>query len=490
LTEEQYKLLCLACDSVLLADDARMETIAIPWLHVMREHPIFLRQYEDLLTTQSCWKTLTSYFWHISKKTIQWASLVRHLLKLPNKFWIGKLEKSHSFDIIFVSHLLNASQLTDEEDFYFNGVPQDLEKRGLKVLIVLINHTSVPIKALNRGVNSLSIPRVVISKSLPVSEEFRIWQQTKNQSNLFRQSAKIESDEFRKRVLKKAIIEAASPATKTSLRIARAIGEIIRHTHAKTIVTTYEGHAWERLVFATARIVNQEIKCIGYQHAALFRLQHAAKRSLGATYDPELILTAGPVGLSQLKNSQSLAGIKLNILGSNRSLKISERSFTATCLVLPEGIAKECEILFSFSIQCAISNPDIHFIWRLHPIIDIDELTRYGLDLGNIPSNIEISSKDFETDIARSQWALYRGSTAIITAAANGVIPIYLTQASELSIDPLYEMGDNHLSISYSHQFLDALEKSAVNPKLIEYCAQCYSPFDVSILADQLTCSA
>jgi hypothetical protein len=116
---------------------------------------------------------------------------------------------------------------------------------------------------------------------------------------------------------------------------------------------------------------------------------------------------------------------------------------------LPEGIAKECEILFSFSIQCAISNPDIHFIWRLHPIIDIDELTRYGLDLGNIPSNIEISSKDFETDIARSQWALYRGSTAIITAAANGVIPIYLTQASELSIDPLYEMGDNHLSISY-----------------------------------------
>jgi hypothetical protein len=50
-------------------------------------------------------------------------------------------------------------------------------------------------------------------------------------------------------------------------------------------------------------------------------------------------------------------------------------------------------------------------------------------------------------------------------------------------------MGDNHLSISYSHQFLDALEKSAVNPKLIEYCAQFYSPFDVSILADQLTCS-
>lgn len=490
MTEEKYKLLCLACDSVLLADDARIETIAIPWLHVMREHPIFLRQYEDLFTEKSYQKTLVDYFFFKSKRTIQWVKLIWHLFKLPNNFWIGELKKLHTFDVIFVSHLLNISQLSVEDDFYFNQVPHDLVERGIKVLIVLLNHTSVSTKILNSRINSMSIPRVVIAETLPVIEEFRIWLQTKKQSNLFRQSAKNESDEFRKRVLKKSIAEATSPATKISLRIARSISEIIRHTHAKTIVTTYEGHAWERLVFATARIVNQEIKCIGYQHAALFRLQHAAKRSLGATYDPELILTAGPVGLSQLKNSQSLAGIKLNILGSNRSKKISERSFTATCLVLPEGIAKECEILFSFSIQCAISNPDIYFIWRLHPIIDLDELTRYGLDLGNIPSNIEISSKDFETDIARSQWALYRGSTAIITAAANGVIPIYLTQASELSIDPLYEMGDSHLSISYSHQFLDALEKSAVNPKLIEYCTQFYSPFDVSILADQLRCSA
>ncbi len=489
MTEEKYKLLCLACDSVLLADDARIEVIAIPWLHVMREHPIFLSQYEDLFTIQSLRKILTNYFSHASKKTIEWARFIGDLFKLSRNFWIGNLNKSHSFDIIFVSHLLNASQLTDEEDFYFNKVPQDLVKRGVKVLIVLINHTSVPTKAINSGINSLNIPRVVISKSLPTREEFRIWWQTKKQSNLFRQSAKEESDEFRKRVLKKAIIEATSPATKTSLRIARAIGEIVMHTQAQTIVTTYEGHAWERLVFATARTVNQEIKCIGYQHAALFRFQHSAKRSLGAKYDPELIMTAGSVGLSQLKNSKSLTGIKLGILGSNRSLKISQRSFTATCLVLPEGITKECQILFSFSLQCAKYCPDIHFIWRLHPIIDLEDLANCGLDLENIPSNIEISSQNFDADIARSRWALYRGSTAIITATANGVIPIYFAQADELPIDPLYEMEDSHLSISYTHQFLDALETSALNPNLIEYCAEFYSPFDVSILVDQLTCS-
>jgi hypothetical protein len=490
LTEEKYKLLCLACDSVLLADDARIEAIAIPWLHVMREHPIFLHQYEDLFTEKYYWKTLVDYFFLKSKRTIQWIRLIWHLFKLPNNFWIGELKKPHTFDVIFVSHLLNASQLSVEDDFYFNQVPHDLVGHGIKVLIVLINHTSVSTKILNSRINSLSIPRVVIAEYLPIIEEFRIWWQTKKQSKLFRQSAKNESDEFRKRVLKKSIAEATSHATKISLRIARSISEITRHTQARMIITTYEGHAWERTIFAMARTANQDIKCIGYQHAALFRLQHSAKRSLGATYDPDLILTAGPVGLSQLKGSESLTGIKLGILGSSRSLKISQRSFTATCLVLPEGITKECEILFSFSLKCAISYPDIHFIWRLHPIIAIDDLVRCGLDLGNLPSNIEISSQTFEADIARCKWALYRGSTAIITAAANGVIPIYLMQAGELSIDPLYEIGDSHLSISYSHQFLDALEKSAVNPKLIEYCTQFYSPFDVSILADQLTCGA
>jgi hypothetical protein len=156
---------------------------------------------------------------------------------------------------------------------------------------------------------------------------------------------------------------------------------------------------------------------------------------------------------------------------------------------LPEGIPKECEILFNFSFQCAISMPEIEFIWRLHPIIKIDDLVRYGLDLGNIPSNIEISSNNFEADIARSKWALYRGSTAIITAAANGVIPIYLAQVGELSIDPLYEMEDSHPLINNRNQFISTLKTAVLNPKLMDYCAQFYSPFDSGILADQLRCN-
>ena len=38
----QYLALCEACDRVLLAPDATIERVAVPWLHVIREHPVFL----------------------------------------------------------------------------------------------------------------------------------------------------------------------------------------------------------------------------------------------------------------------------------------------------------------------------------------------------------------------------------------------------------------------------------------------------------------
>ena len=52
MTELQYKTLCKSCDEVLNMDHFGSELIAIPWLHVIREHPVFLTQYEELFNKQ------------------------------------------------------------------------------------------------------------------------------------------------------------------------------------------------------------------------------------------------------------------------------------------------------------------------------------------------------------------------------------------------------------------------------------------------------
>ena len=49
LNEELYRSLCVACDRILLAADSTIERVSIPWLHVVREHHVFLGNYIEVL---------------------------------------------------------------------------------------------------------------------------------------------------------------------------------------------------------------------------------------------------------------------------------------------------------------------------------------------------------------------------------------------------------------------------------------------------------
>lgn len=482
MTEDQYKALCATCDSVLLADGSAMERVAIPWLHVLREHPVFLGQYEYLFAPR---QRLGNFFANWRRRAVNlalWARLAWRVKRSCGKLWYGPIPECESVDVVFVSHLLALSQLAADDDFYFGKVPGDLARQGKSVLLIMINHTTAIGEELERALAGSRLPRVVISSALPLREEFGLWQRAAMEAARLRGAARIETAGLRKAVLQRAAHEAAANSTRTSLRIARVVGEIVARCSAKTVVTTYEGHAWERTVYAAARNAKPAIHCIGYQQAALFRLQHAAKRSLGRKWDPDQILAAGPVGLYQLRGASNLHGISFGILGSNRSIKLVSRNGLATCLVVPEGIVEECRILFAFSLQCATACPKVRFVWRLHPIMTFEKLARRIPMLRTLPPNIEISTQTFEGDIARSSWVLYRGSTAVISAAANGVMPIYLEQSGELSIDPLFEIAGHHPSVVTVEQFIGALESVHDDPTTAEYCRGFYSPLDSAAL--------
>ena len=109
-------------------------------------------------------------------------------------------------------------------------------------------------------------------------------------------------------------------------------------------------------------------------------------------------------------------------------------------MILPEGIISECEVMFNFSILCAKQFPNIDFIWRVHPVISIESLKNNNKSFKNLPSNITISQNSIQHDIERSDWAMYRGSTAIIQTLRQGVRPIYLRLEGEITVDPLYEI--------------------------------------------------
>ena len=420
LKEEQYRALCEVCDSVLRESYMTRECVAIPWLHVIRGHPILLMKYEDLFKPSRISRLIFNrLFRRIYTKAVWFRQVVRSLLS-DGQRWVGPKELPSNVDVLFVSHLLNPSQAGQPDDFYFGGLPNELVARGQSVLILLINHTNQPASSFADKWKGSSVPRAILSVSLRFREEVSLHRQMKKESLRLRTIAKREAPGLGRSVLVRASEEALSSGSLTTIRIAEQVAALVAKLRTKTIIVTYEGHAYEKIIFAAARSVQPHVQCIGYQHSALFRLQHAIQRNLTQEYNPDHILTAGTVSKEQLGHAKDLEGIPISVLGSHRSLKgaypsadnlmhpdQSDHSVNPACLVLPEGIASECHLLFEFSLACARIFPDVQFIWRLHPLVTFQSLAKQNSKLRKLPGNILISHATLQKDIARCNWALY-----------------------------------------------------------------------------------
>ncbi len=505
MNEEQYRSLCEACDRILLAPDSTDERVAIPWLHVVREHPVFLGNYTEVLNSAKSIKGIGRKWARVLRNRAWWLLQLGRAARSAGQLWFGSKELPGRIDVLFVSHLVNESHAGHAEDFYFGEVPNDLVAQGRSVVITLINHSRKPAEYLADKWKASLVPRVILTGSLRILDEVAIRIRLKKEFLSLRRLAKNEHPGLARRVLVRASEESLSGGAHLNLRMAKQIGALVAKLQPKVLVVTHEGHAWERLAFAAARSAHPNVLCIGYQHAAVFRLQHAIRRCLAPKYNPDQILTAGEVSSTQLKSSPGLEGIPISVLGSNRSCKGSttnaehqthtdrgDHSAGQVCLVLPEGIPSECHRMFEFSILCAKENPEIQFIWRLHPMVSFESLKAQNPKLRDHPGNIILSKATLEEDIARSHWALYRGTTAIVQAVVAGLRPIYLQSPGELTIDPLYELDIWRVNVKSVSEFHRVILSDLDTPnsqigsdfeQTRKYCETFFTPFNVGKLA-------
>ena len=497
LTKKQYDSVCYECDQLLLADEATLERICIPWLHVIREHPIFLKRYEQLFQKNPGYKYLANLAW---KNFKSWLSIVKTLIKsmfgdgVP---YYGKIAEEN-IEILFVSHLLDASMVTNSKDFYFDRLPQSYSSSYNPVLIALLNHTGQPARKLAANLDQSGVSRVILSRSLNVIDEIKHLKQMWHESKQLESYATLELGDLSKKVNKVASKEAISSESIGLLRFYIQIAEIVKKVKPKVIITTHEGHAIERVAYAAARSSNPDICCVGYQHAALFKKQHSIRRNLSSEFNPDRVLSSGPIPKEMLEKSFGREDQLFAVLGSNRMLSneaISRASNNPpdkpVCLVIPEGILSECSVLLEFSLKCALFDPNTSFIWRFHPLTPYHMLQKRNKIFKNIPSNITVSKMSLEEDICRSTIVLYRGSTAVIAAVSGLCRPVYLSSPGEMTIDPLYEL-DNRWKVSANKVsdllaifYLNAAEIAELREdreKSIHYSRCYYTAFDVDVL--------
>ena len=159
MTEDQYIEVCRSTDEILQSQSASSTRVAIPWLHVIRAHHLFLKRYEHIYDD-----TITAYFKNIKRKAryviLLFAILAQSLFYSRYSKWLQSFNRHSQIDILFISHLSNKSQYSQEDDFYFSDLPQKVLGAGFKSLVVMINHSREVIGVkYNKNLNKLVLPR-------------------------------------------------------------------------------------------------------------------------------------------------------------------------------------------------------------------------------------------------------------------------------------------------------------------------------------------
>jgi hypothetical protein len=92
----------------------------------------------------------------------------------------------------------------------------------------------------------------------------------------------------------------------------------------------------------------------------------------------------------------------------------------------------------------------------LHPIFQNNNFIKNLNIKDNL--NIKISKNELDDDLKQNDYVLYRGTSAVIKAVAQGLLPIYLNNKNETTIDPLYVFNRKH-SVSSDESLLKFIIK-------------------------------
>jgi hypothetical protein len=473
-TPQEYAAVAAACDEWLRAPDAGLERLAVPLLHVVKETPGWLQQYESALPAKTV-SGATAPNLPVRVLLAGARSAARALWRSARQTGAGMLKReSHAqVQVLIVSHLTTPAQLQGEDDAYFGALQRLLHARGVSSVLLLMDHLRDDGSRRAYAAQPQSAQRQLLPRAVPLAAELRIWWRCLRAARRLRREASSCADPLVRALGVLASRDMVRGPTLANLRLHATVARFCAQRKPALVITTHEGDACERVIWHAARTVQHPPLCVGYQHAVLLQHAHAIRRCIGAPLgaaDPDVILTLGPMWHAMLAASPQLRGVHLIEYGSHRHIdSAGQRSWLerrGLCLVLPDAQESESVVLFNFAIACAQRCPDLTFVLRPHPIVDFAELARLHSNLRQLPQNVRISSQDLAQECAEARYCLYRGSSAAVQAVRFGARPLYVARPDEMALDPLFSAGEWRVTVHSPEEFVRCVRHAAEAPDL------------------------
>ena len=454
-----YKKICNYCDRILLSNKSSIYTHSITSLHVLKEHPLLLRDYFNFKKKKheeknELFKKIIIYFLDFFRER--------------KNFDLNNFQKTGS-DVLIISNIINISHAKKNYDFYFGDLEKYLNKKKIKTLTALRNFTDLPSFKLK---NKLNNNKILFYRKSSLFNEIIILYRIIMEYFFIRKNYNFPEIHN----LKKNFLSLFSLRSMVyNLRLKHQIEEMIKIINPKLVIIPFEGHAWERVIIKTIKDINSNIKIAAYQFSVTTKYQHSIFRPLKKGYNPDIIYTSGDITKKKFENKYNC---KIDILGSNKFYNYSKKrkKFKNNFLIVPEGFESETELMLNFIKTLSKNYKDCSFYFRIHPRMNKD---KYKKNTKNY-NNIIISENTLVSDLKRCSYLIFRGSSTVFEAIKFGLKPIYLS-INNLDINPLHDVYPKKLYIKKNKDLKNAmffLKNRNINKKLIKYTNCYFSKFN------------
>lgn len=440
----------------LLAKSPTKWRIANSFLHVLNFSSKNLKFYAPIMVGHyGIWLALQ----HVVRGA---ANVIASFAFIGPSFFGDKLPRTAA--VLFISHLNRPADFTAASDQYFGNIADLASVKGMASGVVMLNKCRARKVALDAGPSGHAAPRIVCAAYLSP------FQEAVNFLMLLLTGVGAALRAFGQRGLGRRVgvftgLAQASARALIGLRFRHQILQVVKVIRPKTIIFTYEGHPWERLLCQAIRAKFPEIELIGYQHSIVLSGPKAMTSDMPQDLSPHRLMVTSQITADLLRKDGGVIPKEVISVGSTKYVmphaEIKPRQ-VCSMLVVPEGTPEDTLPMVEFAIALGHllqqNGSPFTITLRLHPLLNFEWLKAQCRAVATMPNNIVFSSRSLAEDAADAAWILYRGSTAIFTAIAFGGRPLFLEFDGDASAnDPLASGGAYRLSITSVEEAMDIM---------------------------------
>ena len=470
---KEFKKLC-NLSKTILQKRPNISNLGNPFLFLVSGHPFFLSRYKHITSKKINFLFYLNYILKINFNLVKIFFYTFKIFLTKNK---NNINKKKNYQFIILSHIINKKNFYKKIDSQFGGIEKKFPPK--KTIFFYLDHIKLSQIDLERKINN-NHNFYLNNDCVDFKIYYKIIKNIFFEFSFFLKKSLKTKKNFDKKFYLACSQYLLSLSTVKNISLFYNIEKFILENNVKTIVTTLEGHPYEFLVFFLKKI--HDVKVYAYQHSLVTNSHFSMFLDIDKDLTYSKLFTNGEISFNFLKTK--IKSDKVSILGSNKYKKRKKLNLQnpSTCLILPTGLENESKDLLNLCSECLkYKKNKINFILRLHPHINKDEFIKKNKKL---LANIKISnSTKLEKDISLSKFVLYRGSSSVIEAMQQGLIPIYFhDDKNTFQIDPLWQLK-SRIIVNNSYQLYlilkknNSFKKDIIN-KNIKFSNKFYTPID------------